>query len=187
MRHSLIIFHSGSLLSSREKITGTITDTLKRNAKRKRTKASSDIPNFLFVNKPYFSSEESLADKTGPASPTVTNTINSSSSPGSSLPTSRTKRYRSELTLRSNMDHSEEESDTEEVYSTSTLGRASKNRPRSRHSTSTYRSDHSKITAWPFFSLLVVILGKCFLSFYSIFQSPVIGFWDSELGKIRIS
>ena len=87
-------------MSSREKITGTITDTLKRNAKRKRTKASPDIPNFLFVNKPYFSSEESLADKADPATPTVASTNNSSSSPGSSLPTSRTKRYRSELMLR---------------------------------------------------------------------------------------
>ena len=134
---------------SREKITGTITDTLKRNAKRKRTKASADIPNFLFVNKPYFSSEESLADKTGPTTPTVTSTNNSSSSPGSSLPTSRTKRYRSELTLRTNMDQSDEESDTEELYSTSTLGRHSKNRPRSRHSTSTYRSglSHIAVTA----------------------------------------
>ena len=126
-------------MSSREKITGTITDTLKRNAKRKRTKASPDIPNFLFVNKPYFSSEESLADKTDPATPTVTSTNNSSSSPGSSLPTSRTKRYRSELMLRANMEESGEESDTEELYTTSTLGRPSKNRPRSRHSTSTYR------------------------------------------------
>ena len=44
----------------RDKITGTITDTLKRNAKRKRDKAR-DVPNFLFVNKPYFSSEESVS------------------------------------------------------------------------------------------------------------------------------
>ena len=44
----------------RDKITGTITDTLKRNTKRKKSKANHDIPNFLFVNKPYFSSEESL-------------------------------------------------------------------------------------------------------------------------------
>ena len=78
----------------REKITGTITDTLKRNAKRKRSKAASDIPNFLFVNKPYFSSEESLADTSLVA-------CNPSSSPGSSLPTSKSKRYRSELSLRS--------------------------------------------------------------------------------------
>ena len=134
------------MLSSREKITGTITDTLKRNAKRKRTKAAADIPNFLFVNKPYFSSEESLADKASPATPTVT-INNSSSSPGSSLPTSRSQRYRSELMLRANMEGSEEESDTEEpLYSTSTLGRHSKTRPRSRHSTSTYRSDSSEIT-----------------------------------------
>ena len=144
------------MLFSREKITGTITDTLKRNAKRKRTKAGTDIPNFLFVNKPYFSSEESLADKTGPTTPTVTSTNNSSSSPGSSLPTTRTKRYRSELALRTNMDQSEDESDIEEVYSTSTLGRHSKNRPRSRHSTSTYRSglSHITVTSRGIFSLL---------------------------------
>ena len=141
---NFIIIYSSNVLFCREKITGTITDTLKRNAKRKRTKAGTDIPNFLFVNKPYFSSEESLADKISPATPTVT-INNSSSSPGSSLPTSRS-RYRSELMLRTNMDGSGEESDTEEpVYSTSTLGRHSKNRPRSRHSTSTYRSDSSKI------------------------------------------
>ena len=156
-------------MSSREKITGTITDTLKRNAKRKRSKANADIPNFLFVNKPYFSSEESLADKTSPATPAVASSNNSSSSPGSSLPTSRTKRYRSEMMLRipsrNNIDQSEEESDTEEVYSTSTLGRASKNRPRSRHSTSTYRSGH--ITA-------VVDRGE--LGKFGIFSNfPVIG------------
>ena len=44
----------------RDKITGTITDTLKRTNKRKKSKAAHDIPNFLFVNKPHFSSEESL-------------------------------------------------------------------------------------------------------------------------------
>ena len=45
--------------SIKDKITGTISETLKRNAKRKRSK-KNDIPNFLFVNKPYFSSEESI-------------------------------------------------------------------------------------------------------------------------------
>ena len=143
-------------MSSREKITGTITDTLKRTAKRKRSKANADIPNFLFVNKPYFSSEESLADQTSPATPAVASTNQSSSSPGSSLPlpTSSTKRYRSEMLLRipsrTNIDQSEEESDIEEeeVYSASTLGRTRKNRPRSRHSSSTYRSDHTHITAF---------------------------------------
>ena len=45
----------------RDRITGTITDTLRRNTKgRKKSKATNNIPNFLFVNKPYFSSEESL-------------------------------------------------------------------------------------------------------------------------------
>ena len=45
--------------SFRDMITDTITDTLKRTGKKKRSK-KSDIPNFLFVNKPYFSSEESI-------------------------------------------------------------------------------------------------------------------------------
>ena len=48
--------------SYRDKITGTITDTLKRTNKRKKSKAAHDIPTFLFVNKPHFSSEESLND-----------------------------------------------------------------------------------------------------------------------------
>ena len=46
----------------RDKITGTISDTLRRKDKRKKSKANNDIPNFLFVNKPHFSSEESLPD-----------------------------------------------------------------------------------------------------------------------------
>ena len=45
--------------SIKDRITGTISDTLKRNTKRNRSK-KNDIPNFLFVNKPYFSSEESI-------------------------------------------------------------------------------------------------------------------------------
>ena len=45
--------------SIKDRITGTISDTLKRNTKRNRSK-KNDIPNFLFVNKPYFSSEESV-------------------------------------------------------------------------------------------------------------------------------
>ena len=50
------------LCPRRDKITGTITDTLKRTNKRKKSKAAHDIPNFLFVNKPHFSSEESLTE-----------------------------------------------------------------------------------------------------------------------------
>ena len=161
-------------MSSREKITGTITDTLKRTAKRKRSKANTDIPTFLFVNKPYFSSEESLAEEAIPATPAVASTNNSSSSPGSSLPTSRTKRYRSEMMLRipsrTNIEQSEEESEEEEeVYTTSTLGRTSKNRSRSRHSSSTYRSDHSPVRAFLFgweFGLLIIspsVIGELYL------------------------
>ena len=40
--------------SIKDRITGTITDTLKKTAKRKLSK-KNDIPNFLFVNKPHFS------------------------------------------------------------------------------------------------------------------------------------
>ena len=47
--------------SFRDRITDTITDTLKRTGKKKRSK-KIDIPNFLFVNKPYFSSEDSLEE-----------------------------------------------------------------------------------------------------------------------------
>ena len=45
--------------SFRDKITETVTDTLTRKGKKKRSKRT-DVPGFLFVNKPYFSSEESL-------------------------------------------------------------------------------------------------------------------------------
>ena len=40
-------------------ITDSITDTMKRKGKKKRSKQSS-TPSFLFVSKPYFSSEESI-------------------------------------------------------------------------------------------------------------------------------
>ena len=40
-------------------INDSLIDTLKRKGKKKRSKQSS-TPSFLFVNKPYFSSEESL-------------------------------------------------------------------------------------------------------------------------------
>ena len=39
--------------------SSTITDTLKRRAKRKQTK-QNNVPNFLFVNKPHYSSNSSL-------------------------------------------------------------------------------------------------------------------------------
>ena len=45
--------------SFRDRITDTLTDTLKGRGK-KRTDQRSDIPDFLFQNKPCFSSEESL-------------------------------------------------------------------------------------------------------------------------------
>lgn len=50
--------------SLRQRISETIGDTLRRAGRRKRTSHSVrvDIPNFLFVNKPHFSSDESLVD-----------------------------------------------------------------------------------------------------------------------------
>ena len=46
--------------SIRDKITDTINDTLRRKGRKKGNKRSN-VPNFLFVNKPYFSSEEYLS------------------------------------------------------------------------------------------------------------------------------
>ena len=59
---SSCVKYSLMLFKSRDKITGTISDTLRRNNKKKKSKAANNIPTFLFVNKPYFSSEESIAD-----------------------------------------------------------------------------------------------------------------------------
>ena len=50
--------------SLRARISETISDTLRRAGRRKKSSVlRSDIPNFLFVNKPHFSSDESLADQ----------------------------------------------------------------------------------------------------------------------------
>merc|ERR1712037_1028442 len=49
--------------SLRARISETISDTLRRAGRRKKTRVRCDIPNFLFVNKPHFSSDESLADQ----------------------------------------------------------------------------------------------------------------------------
>ena len=50
--------------SLRARISETISDTLRRAGRRKKTSGvRCDIPNFLFVNKPHFSSDESLADQ----------------------------------------------------------------------------------------------------------------------------
>ena len=83
--------------SIKDRITGTITDTLKRTAKRKRSK-KNDIPNFLFVNKPHFSSEESIDEVS-----IVTSTPTSEhkrGSRGKSEPKTKGKQYRSEVMLR---------------------------------------------------------------------------------------
>ena len=83
--------------SIKDRITGTISDTLKRNTKRKRSK-NNDIPNFLFINKPYFSSEESIdivpIEVSTPKSEQTRNSCYSSESKKMG------KQYRSELMLR---------------------------------------------------------------------------------------
>ena len=81
---------------SREKITGTITDTLRR--KKRKSKVVADTPSFLFVNKPHFSSDESLHEPS-PAQAGSSREV----SPRPSPPRARDragKRYRSEMTLR---------------------------------------------------------------------------------------
>ena len=80
-----------------ERITGTITDTLKRNTKRKLAK-KNDIPNFLFVNKPYFSSEESIDNI--PLDVSTPKSEQTRSSYDSSEPKTMGKQFRSELMLR---------------------------------------------------------------------------------------
>ena len=80
-----------------ERITGTISETLKRNTKRKRSKRD-DIPNFLFVNKPYFSSEESIDNI--PLDVSTPKSEQTRSSYDSSEPKTMGKQFRSELMLR---------------------------------------------------------------------------------------
>ena len=80
-----------------ERITGTISETLKRNTKRKRSKRD-DIPNFLFVNKPYFSSEESIDNI--PLDVSTPKSEQTRSSYDTSEPKTMGKQFRSELMLR---------------------------------------------------------------------------------------
>ena len=83
--------------SIKDRITGTILDTLKRNTKRKRSK-KNDIPNFLFVNKPYFSSKEFIDSV--PIGASTPKSEQTRSSCNSSEPTKMGKQFRSELMLR---------------------------------------------------------------------------------------
>ena len=82
--------------SIRDRITGTITDTLKKTAKRKRSKRN-DVPNFLFVNKPYFSSEESLEEES--MSMSTPRSEYQRGSRATLYKTSNGQQYRSELML----------------------------------------------------------------------------------------
>lgn len=86
---------------SRDKITGTITDTLRR--KRRKSKVVADTPSFLFVNKPHFSSAESLHEPSPAHSAAAAAGSSREVSPRPSPPRARDragKRYRSEMTLR---------------------------------------------------------------------------------------
>ena len=85
--------------SIKDRITGTISDTLKRNTKRNRSK-KNDIPNFLFVNKPYFSSEESIDSVPIDVSTPRSEQTRSSQSHDSSEQKKMGMQYRSELMLR---------------------------------------------------------------------------------------
>ena len=85
----------------REKITGTITDTLRR--KKRKSKVVADTPSFLFVNKPHFSSDESLHEPSPALSAAGAAGSSREVSPRRSPPRARDragKRYRSEMTLR---------------------------------------------------------------------------------------
>ena len=82
--------------SIKDKISESIYETLRKNTKQKRSK-TKEIPNFLFVNKPYFSSEESLySDSTTPSTPQSNQTRRSQSITGAK---SIGKQFRSELML----------------------------------------------------------------------------------------
>ena len=82
--------------SIKDKISESIYETLRRNTKQKRSK-TKEIPNFLFVNKPYFSSEESLnSDSTPPSTPQSNQTRRSHSVTGAK---NIGKQFRSELML----------------------------------------------------------------------------------------
>ena len=83
--------------SIKDRITGTISDTLKRNNKRNRSK-KNDIPNFLFINKPYFSSEESIDSV--PIDVSTPRSEQTRSSHDSSEQKKMGMQYRSELMLR---------------------------------------------------------------------------------------
>ena len=80
-----------------ERISGTISETLKRNTKRKRSK-KNDIPNFLFVNKPYFSSDESIDNI--PLEVSTPKSEQTKSSYDICEPKKMGKQFRSELMLR---------------------------------------------------------------------------------------
>ena len=82
--------------SIKDKISESIYETLRKNTKQKRSK-TKEIPNFLFVNKPYFSSEESLySDSTALSTPQSNQTRRSQSITGAK---SIGKQFRSELML----------------------------------------------------------------------------------------
>ena len=80
------------------KASSTITDTLKRRAKRKQTK-KKNVPNFLFVNKPHYSSNSSIEIAPDEAAEASIKSENMQDRQGQVEPKARARRYRSEVML----------------------------------------------------------------------------------------
>ena len=78
--------------------SSTKTDTLKRRAKRKQTK-TNDVPNFLFVNKPHYSSNSSVEITPDEASEAFIQWENMQDRQRAQEPKTRNRRYRSEVVL----------------------------------------------------------------------------------------
>ena len=79
--------------------SSTITDTLKRRAKRKQTK-KKNVPNFLFVNKPHYSSNSSIEIvPDNEASEASIRSENMQDRKRQVEPKARARRYRSEVML----------------------------------------------------------------------------------------
>ena len=79
--------------------SSTITDTLKRRVKRKQTK-KKNVPNFLFVNKPHYSSNSSVEiSPVKEASEASIQSENMQHRQRQAEPKARARRYRSEVML----------------------------------------------------------------------------------------
>ena len=78
--------------------SSTITDTLQKRAKRKQTK-KKNVPNFLFVNKPHYSSNSSIEIALDEAAEASIKSENMQDRQRQVEPKSRARRYRSEVML----------------------------------------------------------------------------------------